>query len=84
MKILALQGSPRKKGNTNRILDEMIKGAQDNGHEVIKYYSEQASNYKYYDTPYCDEDGNIYYWAAEASWNENGELITAKNDPTVE
>jgi len=52
--------------------------------EVIKYYSEQASNYKYYDTPYCDEDGNIYYWAAEASWNENGELITAKNDPTVE
>lgn len=38
MKILALQGSPRKKGNTNRFLDEMIKGAEDNGHEVIKYY----------------------------------------------
>ncbi len=52
--------------------------------EVIKYYSEEALNYKYYDTPYCDEDGNIYYWAAEASWNEKGELITAKNDPTVE
>jgi multimeric flavodoxin WrbA len=38
MKILALQGSPRKRGNTNRVLDEMIKGAEDNGHEVIKYY----------------------------------------------
>ena len=38
MKILAIQGSPRKKGNTNRILDEMIRGAEDNGHEVIKYY----------------------------------------------
>lgn len=37
MKILAIQGSPRKKGNTNRVLDEMIKGAEDNGHEVIKY-----------------------------------------------
>ena len=37
-KILALQASPRKKGNTNRILDEMIKGAEDNGHEVNKYY----------------------------------------------
>ena len=38
MKILALQGSPRKKGNTNRVLDEMIKGAQDKGIEVEKYY----------------------------------------------
>lgn len=25
MKVIALQASPRKKGNTNRILDEMIK-----------------------------------------------------------
>ena len=41
MKILALQASPRKNGNTNRILDEMIKGAEDNGHEVIKYYLEK-------------------------------------------
>ena len=38
MKILALQASPRKKGNTNRVLDEMIKGAEDNGHEVTKYF----------------------------------------------
>lgn len=41
MKILALQASPRKKGNTNRVLDEMIKGAQDNCHEVTKYYLEK-------------------------------------------
>ena len=38
MKIIALQGSPRKKGNTDRILDEMIKGAQENGHDVKKYF----------------------------------------------
>lgn len=41
MTILALQASPRKKGNTNRVLDEMIKGAEDNGHEVRKYYLQE-------------------------------------------
>ncbi len=41
MKILALQASPRKKGNTNRVLDEIIESAEDNGHEVIKYYLEK-------------------------------------------
>ena len=43
MKILALQASPRKKGNTNRILDEMIKGATDNGHEVEKYFLDKLN-----------------------------------------
>lgn len=38
MKILALNGSPRKKGNTNRFIDEMIKAAKENGHEVEKYF----------------------------------------------
>ena len=38
MKILALNGSPRKKGNTNRILDEMISGCVENGHDVEKYF----------------------------------------------
>ena len=38
MKILALNGSPRKKGNTNRFIDEMIKGCEENGHEVEKYF----------------------------------------------
>lgn len=38
MKLLALNGSPRKKGNTNRILDEMIKDCAENGHEVEKYF----------------------------------------------
>ena len=41
MTIIALQGSPRKKGNTNRVLDEMIKGAEDNGHEVKKYFLQE-------------------------------------------
>ena len=34
MNIVALMGSPRKHGNTDRLLDEMINGAIDNGHDV--------------------------------------------------
>lgn len=37
MNIVALMGSPRKHGNTDRLLDEMINGAIDNGHDVVKY-----------------------------------------------
>jgi len=38
MNIVALMGSPRKHANTDQLLDEMIRGARDNGHNVIKYY----------------------------------------------
>ena len=37
MKILALIGSPRKNSNCEIIVDEMAKGAEENGHEVVKY-----------------------------------------------
>ncbi len=37
--------------------------------------------YRYYYDRYIDDDGNIYYWAEEVSWNEKGEIITAENDP---
>lgn len=38
MDIVALMGSPRKHSNTDQLLDEMIKGAADNGHNIIKHY----------------------------------------------
>ena len=38
-------------------------------------------NYRYYQDRYFDDDGNIYYYADEVSWNEKGEIITAENDP---
>ena len=38
-------------------------------------------NYRYYQDRYVDEEGNIYYYADQASWNHKGELITAENDP---
>ena len=37
MKILALIGSPRKRSNCEIIVDEIARGAEENGHEVIKY-----------------------------------------------
>ncbi|CEN23929.1 flavodoxin family protein [Paraclostridium sordellii] len=37
-KIIAFMGSPRKNGNVDTILDEIIKGANDNNVEVKKFY----------------------------------------------
>ena len=47
--------------------------------EIEDFLTEQ--NYKYYDDRYVDEDGKLYYYADEVSWNEKGEIITAENDP---
>lgn len=37
MKILVLTGSPRKNGNSNTLADNFIKGAEEAGHEVIRF-----------------------------------------------
>ena len=37
MNIVALMGSPRKNSNTDILIDEMIKAADENGHNVKKY-----------------------------------------------
>lgn len=42
MKIIALQASPRKGGNCDVLMDEMIKGIEENGGEVVKYYLEKC------------------------------------------
>ena len=38
MKITAINGSPRKDGRISKIVDEMIKGAEENGHECEMIY----------------------------------------------
>ena len=38
MDIVALMGSPRKHANTDMLLDEMISGAEENGHNIVKHY----------------------------------------------
>ena len=45
MDIVALMGSPRKHGNTDMLIDEMIKGAEENGHNVVKHYSGAKLNF---------------------------------------
>ena len=37
MLVLAIKGSPRKEGKTNKIIDEILRGAKDAGHEVKVY-----------------------------------------------
>ena len=39
MKILVITGSPRKNGNSNTLADNFIKGAQDAGHNVVRFDS---------------------------------------------
>lgn len=41
----------------------------------------EDNNYRYYQDRYIDDEGNLYYYADEVSWNEKGEIITAENDP---
>lgn len=38
--ILVISASPRKGGNSDVLCDEFIKGAQQAGHKVEKYFSE--------------------------------------------
>lgn len=37
MKILVLTGSPHKNGTSSHLADQFIKGAEEKGHEVIRY-----------------------------------------------
>lgn len=37
MKILILTGSPRKNGNSNTLVENFIKGAQENGHTIYRF-----------------------------------------------
>lgn len=38
MKVLAISSSPRKKGNSEVLCDQFLKGAAENGHEVEKIW----------------------------------------------
>jgi multimeric flavodoxin WrbA len=49
MKILALIGSPRKGGNTDLLVDQILKGSKTKGHTAEKLYL-----YKYKITPCID------------------------------
>lgn len=37
MNVIAIKGSPRRQGDTNVLIDEIIRGARDAGHSVTEY-----------------------------------------------
>lgn len=39
MKILVITGSPRKNGNSNTLVDNFIRGAEETGHNVVRFDS---------------------------------------------
>lgn len=51
--------------------------------EIIDDMMSELDDYKYYNDIYLDDEGNVYYYAETASWNEKGEIITEKNDPSL-
>ena len=38
MKVIGIQASPRKNGNCDILMDEVLKAAEENGAETTKYY----------------------------------------------
>lgn len=55
--------------------------------ELDAYYhdllNDHNNEYRYFDYPYVDAEGNRYYCAYEASWNAAGKLITDEADITT-
>ena len=37
MKIVILKGSPRVNGNSNLLVEQFVKGAEENGHKIIEF-----------------------------------------------
>ncbi|MBQ2636781.1 MAG: flavodoxin family protein [Methanobrevibacter sp.] len=57
MKILAIQASPRKHGNCDILMDEMIAGALSNGHDIEKIYLDDLDISPCQACLYCQKHG---------------------------
>jgi len=58
MKVLALNGSPRRRGNTELLLDEALKGVREQGGEVTNYHLNSLSLSPCQQCGACDDTGN--------------------------
>ena len=58
MKILVLEGSPHKKGTSNTLAEEFVKGATDSGHEVEIYDVAKGNIHPCLGCDYCGMNGN--------------------------
>lgn len=61
MKILVITGSPRKNGNSNTLADNFIKGAKENGHNVIRFDSAFKNVHPCIACNKCGMDGDCVY-----------------------
>lgn len=77
VKILGLSGSPRRGGNTDILLEEMLKGAEEQGARTEKIIISQLTFTPCIECHGCDEDGvcvlkddmeEVYPKLLEADW----------------
>ena len=61
MKILILTGSPRKKGNSNTLVDNFIKGAKENGHEIYRFDSAMKKIHPCTACKHCEATGTCVF-----------------------
>ena len=57
MKIIAFCGSPRKNGNTETLLNEVVRGVEDTGHSVETFYLNAMAIKPCQDCGGCNETG---------------------------
>ena len=55
-KVVGFVGSPRKSGNTSRLVEEILKGAEDNGADTRIYYLEEMEVNTCQGCLYCREN----------------------------
>ena len=58
MKVLALNGSPRRGGNTELLLEEALKGVREKGGEVTLYHLNTLSLTPCQQCGACDDSGS--------------------------
>ena len=56
-KVLVLEGSPRRKGNTDLLSDQFIRGVQEAGHEAEKVYLQGKKINYCVDCEMCQKNG---------------------------
>ena len=61
MKILVITGSPRINGNSNTLVDNFIKGAKENGHNVIRFDSAFKNVHPCVACNKCGMNGNCVF-----------------------
>ena len=57
MKALGIYGSPRKKGNTDQLLDSALEGANASGAEILRVYVRDLNISGCLECGGCDETG---------------------------